>query len=116
MRGSCANRTAGGSKTAPARTRCGWRPKRSRQAREGQNTTPQGVHQTQVTGEMTALGLTGAHLLSPGVTLQYALRGKLGPRALWAMLGVVLLLFAICGVLTLGIVALVGRDALALGG
>ncbi|HEX3269721.1 MAG TPA: PrsW family glutamic-type intramembrane protease [Ktedonobacterales bacterium] len=86
------------------------------QASEGQNTTPQGVYQTQVTGEMTALGLTGAHLLSPGVTLQYALSGKLGSRALLAMLSVLLLLFAVCAALTLGIAALVGRDALALGG
>ena len=83
---------------------------------EGRNVAPTGAPQTQATGEMTALGLTGTHLLSPGVTLQYALRGKLGPRPLLAMLGALLLLFAVCAVLTLGIAALVGRDALALGG
>jgi RsiW-degrading membrane proteinase PrsW (M82 family) len=80
------------------------------------STTSNSTHQTQATGEMTALGVTGAHLLSPGVTLQYALRGKLGPRALWGMLGALALLFAVCAVLTLGIATLVGRDALALGG
>jgi RsiW-degrading membrane proteinase PrsW (M82 family) len=69
-----------------------------------------------VTGEMTALGLTGAHLLSPGVTLQYALRGRLGPRVLWTLFAALALLFAICAALTLGLAALVGRDALALGG
>jgi RsiW-degrading membrane proteinase PrsW (M82 family) len=82
----------------------------------GQNAMPNGAPQTQATGEMTALGLTGTHLLSPGVTLQYALRGKLGTRPLLAILGALLLLFAVCAALTLGIVALVGRDALALGG
>jgi RsiW-degrading membrane proteinase PrsW (M82 family) len=83
---------------------------------ERRTATPNGAPQTQTTGEMTALGLTGTHLLSPGVTLQYALRGKLGPRPLLAMLSALLLLFAVCAVLTLGIAALVGRDALALGG
>jgi RsiW-degrading membrane proteinase PrsW (M82 family) len=83
----------------------------------GQEATPgTGAQQTRPTGEMTALGLTGTRLLGPGVTLQYALRGKLGPRALWAMIGALALLFAVCAVLTLGLAALVGRDALALGG
>jgi RsiW-degrading membrane proteinase PrsW (M82 family) len=81
-----------------------------------QNTRLNDAHRSQWTGEMTALGLTGTHLLSPGVTLQYALRGKLGPRALWALLGSLVALFAVSAVLTLGVVALVGRDALALGG
>jgi RsiW-degrading membrane proteinase PrsW (M82 family) len=81
-----------------------------------QDAMPGGAQRTQATGELTTLGLTGTHLLNPGVTLQYALRGKLGPRALWTMLGALLALFAICAVLTLGIAALVGRDALALGG
>lgn len=70
----------------------------------------------EVTGEMTALGLSGTHLLNPGVTLQYALRGTLGPRALSAMLGALALLFVVCAVLTLGLATLIGRDALALGG
>ncbi len=86
------------------------------QTSERQDVTSGGAQQTQATGELTALGLTGTHLLNPGVTLQYALRGKLGPRALWTMLGALAALFAICAVLTLGIAALVGRDALALGG
>jgi RsiW-degrading membrane proteinase PrsW (M82 family) len=86
------------------------------QMSEGPTVTLAGAHQTQATGEMTALGLTGTHLLTPGVTLQYALRGKLGPRPLLALLGALALLFAVCAALTLGIAALVGRDALALGG
>jgi RsiW-degrading membrane proteinase PrsW (M82 family) len=86
------------------------------QRHDGQDETSSSAPQVDMTSDMTALGPTGTHLLSPGVTLQYALRGKLGARPLLGMLGALLLLFAVCAVLTLGVAALVGRDALALGG
>jgi RsiW-degrading membrane proteinase PrsW (M82 family) len=61
-----------------------------------------------------AAGKTG--ILSPGVTLQFALTGRLGPRRAWALAGGGLLLFSLCALLTAGTLALVGQSALATGG
>jgi RsiW-degrading membrane proteinase PrsW (M82 family) len=68
------------------------------------------------TGEITALEAGATNLLSPGVTLQFALSGKFGPRARWILGGVALLIFLVCAVLTLGLAALMGQTAFAAGG
>ena len=58
-------------------------------------------------------GASAANLLSPGVTLQFALRGRFNPRLLWVMgIGAALILL-ICTVVTLGTAVLVGQGALA---
>jgi RsiW-degrading membrane proteinase PrsW (M82 family) len=58
----------------------------------------------------------GTGILSPGVTLQFALKERLSARALWAIAVAVVLVFAICAVLTLGTAALIGQQTLAVGG
>ncbi len=65
------------------------------------------------TAEITVMELGNTNLFSPGVTLQFALSGKLGPRARWLAAGLALLIFVISGVLTLGIASLVGQNAMA---
>jgi len=65
------------------------------------------------TAEITLQELGGTNLLSPGVTLQFALAGKLGPRARWILGGLALFIFLLFGVLTLGLAALIGQDAAA---
>jgi RsiW-degrading membrane proteinase PrsW (M82 family) len=65
------------------------------------------------TAEITLQELGGTNLLSPGVTLQFALMGKLGPRARWILGGLALFIFLLFGVLTLGLAALIGQDAAA---
>jgi RsiW-degrading membrane proteinase PrsW (M82 family) len=85
----------------------------SEQPDEQETLTPFGPH---ATGEITALEAGATNLLSPGVTLQFALSGKFGPRARWLLAGGSLLLFLLCAVLTLGLAALIGRNALVSGG
>ncbi len=55
-------------------------------------------------------------VLSPGVTLQFALGGKRHPRLRWLLLVIALALLAASGLATFGTAALAGRDALANGG
>jgi RsiW-degrading membrane proteinase PrsW (M82 family) len=58
-------------------------------------------------------GSGATNLLSPGVTLQFALRGRFNTQLLWIMgIGAALALL-ICTIVTLGAVVLVGRGALA---
>jgi RsiW-degrading membrane proteinase PrsW (M82 family) len=53
------------------------------------------------------------HLLSPGITLQFAFRGRFKARTWWLLgLGAALILL-VCTVVTLGTTVLVGRGALA---
>lgn len=59
---------------------------------------------------------SSTHLLNPGITLQFALAGARSPLTWWAVAVAGLLVFASCAVVTLGAAALIGRDALALGG
>jgi RsiW-degrading membrane proteinase PrsW (M82 family) len=68
------------------------------------------------TGEITALEAGATNLLSPGVTLQFALTGKFGPRARWILGAAALLIFLVCAVLTVGLAALMGQTAFASGG
>jgi RsiW-degrading membrane proteinase PrsW (M82 family) len=68
------------------------------------------------TTEMPTLELGGTNLLNPGVTLQFALSGKLGPRARWLLAGLALFVFVVSSVLTLGLASLMGADAAASGG
>jgi RsiW-degrading membrane proteinase PrsW (M82 family) len=61
--------------------------------------------------------LPGAtNLLSPGVTLQYALQGRFGGRGVFLLGLAGTLLLLLSSILTLGTAALIGHDALALGG
>src|SRR6185437_180728 len=58
-------------------------------------------------------GPGATNLLSPGVTLQFALQGRFNPRLLWVLgIGAALVLL-ICTIVTLGAVVLVGQGALA---
>jgi RsiW-degrading membrane proteinase PrsW (M82 family) len=59
---------------------------------------------------------SGTHLLGPGVTLQFIMRGGLRPRVLWTLGIVVLLLFVASATVMLGAAALIGQAALASGG
>ncbi|HEU0027499.1 MAG TPA: PrsW family glutamic-type intramembrane protease [Ktedonobacterales bacterium] len=54
--------------------------------------------------------------LGPGVTLQFALRGRLSRSARWALLAVAVVMFLASAILTLDIAALAGQAALASGG
>ncbi|WIG58555.1 MAG: hypothetical protein OJF49_001301 [Ktedonobacterales bacterium] len=66
-------------------------------------------------GEAPA-GSSGTRVLGLGITLQFALREKRGARAWWAFALVVLGLLLASALVTLGTVALVGRDAAAASG
>lgn len=56
---------------------------------------------------------SSTHLLGPGITLQFAFRGRFNTRMRWVLgIGAALLLL-ICTVVTLGTTVLVGRGALA---
>jgi RsiW-degrading membrane proteinase PrsW (M82 family) len=56
---------------------------------------------------------SSTHLLSPGITLQFAFRGRFKAR-LWWLLGIgAALVLLVCTVVTLGTAVLVGRGALA---
>ena len=66
--------------------------------------------------QAVAVGASGTGLLSPGVTLQFALRERLSPRARWALGALCVVVFLVSALLTLGVVSLVGQDALASGG
>jgi pSer/pThr/pTyr-binding forkhead associated (FHA) protein len=63
------------------------------------------------TTAITALQLDRTNLLSPGVTLQFAISGKLGPRARWLLAGGALFVFLLFALLTLGLAALIGQSA-----
>ena len=54
--------------------------------------------------------------LSPGVTLQFALRGRFSRSAQWGLLALALVVFVASAILTLDIAALAGQAALASGG
>ena len=69
-----------------------------------------------ITGGITALEASSTRLFSPGVTLQFALKGQLRPGAGWALGLAVAALFVLSALLTLGTAALVGQDAFASGG
>ncbi|GEM_PF-157769 len=58
----------------------------------------------------------GAHWFGAGVTLRFALVERFSPRMRWALALTTLAIFAVCALLTLGVVLLVGQDALASGG
>jgi RsiW-degrading membrane proteinase PrsW (M82 family) len=70
----------------------------------------------QLSTGFTALPAGKTGILSPGVTLQFALKGRIGPRRAWALAGSGLLLSLLCVLLTAGTVALIGQNALARGG
>ncbi len=56
---------------------------------------------------------SSTHLLSPGITLQFAFRGRFKAR-MWWLLGIsAALILLVCTVVTLGTTVLVGRGALA---
>jgi RsiW-degrading membrane proteinase PrsW (M82 family) len=56
---------------------------------------------------------SSTHLFGPGITLQFALRGRFNTRTRW-LLGVgAALVLSVCTVITLGTAVLVGRGALA---
>ncbi len=61
-------------------------------------------------------GASGVGLLSPGVTLQFALRERLSPSRRWLVGAICAAVFLMSALLTLGVVSLVGQDALATGG
>lgn len=65
---------------------------------------------------ITAAEASGTQLLSPGVTLQFALKGRIGRRAGWLLALAALLVFVISAIITLGTAALIGQNALASGG
>lgn len=58
----------------------------------------------------------GARIFSPGVTLQFALRGKLRSRVWLALAALCLGVFLISALLTLGLTSLIGQVALSQGG
>jgi RsiW-degrading membrane proteinase PrsW (M82 family)/pSer/pThr/pTyr-binding forkhead associated (FHA) protein len=69
---------------------------------------------SQVTGD--SAGRPPLNPLSPGVTLQFALRGRMSRSAGWALLALALVVFIASAILTLDIAALAGQAALANGG
>lgn len=56
------------------------------------------------------------HLLAPGITLQFALSARRGARLWWLVAGLVAALCVVSAVIAVGAAALVGREALAIGG
>ena len=56
------------------------------------------------------------NVLSPGVTLQYALRGQVSRSAGWTLAALALVVFVASALLTLDVAALAGQAALASGG
>ncbi len=69
---------------------------------------------SQTTGD--SIGRPPLNPLSPGVTLQFALRGRLSRSARWALLAIALVIFLASAILTLDVAALAGQAALANGG
>jgi RsiW-degrading membrane proteinase PrsW (M82 family) len=68
----------------------------------------------QATGD--SVGRFPYNPLGPGVTLQFALRGRLSRSAQWALLAVAVVVFLASAILTLDFAALAGQAALASGG
>ncbi len=68
----------------------------------------------QMTGD--SVGRPPLNPFSPGVTLQFALRGRLSRSAGWALLALALAVFAASAIVTLDVAALAGQTALANGG
>ena len=64
-------------------------------------------------GREPSSGATAINLMDPGVTMRFALSGRLAPRGRWILLGLGALLFVASAVVTLGTAALVGENALA---
>ena len=56
---------------------------------------------------------SSTHLLSPGITLQFAFRGRFNTQMRWLLGFGATLVLLICAIVTLGTAALVGRGALA---
>lgn len=71
---------------------------------------------TQTSSGIAVLGASGAQILGPGVTLQFALRGRVRPGAGWALAGAAALVFLVSAIATLGTTTLVGQSAFAAGG
>ncbi len=63
-----------------------------------------------------ALAATNTNPLNPGITLQFALNGRLNRNAWWALALIATAVFTISAVVTLGIASLAGQVALANGG
>jgi RsiW-degrading membrane proteinase PrsW (M82 family) len=54
--------------------------------------------------------------LDPGITLRFALQGRLSRSASWVLLGLAVVIFSACAILTLDTAALAGKAAFASGG
>jgi len=67
-------------------------------------------------GQAIAPDASATGLLGPGVTLQFALRDGLSPGSRWVVGALCLVVFLVSALLTLGVISLVGQDALASGG
>jgi RsiW-degrading membrane proteinase PrsW (M82 family) len=65
-----------------------------------------------LTDEITASGASATRLFGPGVTLQFALKGRFSRSARWALGIAAVLIFLVSAVITLGTAALVGQSAL----
>lgn len=61
-------------------------------------------------------GASVTNLLNPGITLQFAFAGRRNPRLWWALGSAGVCGMLICAIITFGAAALVGQNALALGG
>ncbi|HEX8997172.1 MAG TPA: PrsW family glutamic-type intramembrane protease [Ktedonobacterales bacterium] len=60
--------------------------------------------------------MTSTNPLAPGITLQFALRGRLNAGAWWALALIAGVIFVACAIITLDIASLAGQTALANGG
>lgn len=58
----------------------------------------------------------GTNPLTPGITLQFALNGRLNPQAWWALALITAVVFVASAIITLDIASLAGQAALASGG
>jgi RsiW-degrading membrane proteinase PrsW (M82 family) len=78
----------------------------------------QPAQSSQPASQVTGLGglRSPFNLLSPSLTLQYALRGRVSRSAGWALAALALVVFVASALLTLDVAALAGQAALASGG
>ena len=67
-------------------------------------------------GVASAAEAVGTNPLTPGITLQFALSGRLSRSAWWALALIAAIVFVASGIITLDIATLAGRVALASGG
>lgn len=68
------------------------------------------------TGLVNSLEMSSTRIFSPGVTLQFALRGEFSAGVRWLLAVAALAVFLVSAIATLGTASLVGHDALAAGG